>query len=173
MQTKNIVSGIENGVFYLKCPIEKDSIPSAKNFIDNQKPDKLYSVEIKEYRKPRSLTANGYYHALKQKLADVLRTSKDELHEIMLERYGQLVTKDGQIVKLSTETDLRGTPRYNYLGESELSGKAFYHYTVTKGSHEYDSREFSILLDGLISECREQGIETLNDSERALLKYEI
>ena len=34
-----------------------------------------------------------------------------------------------------------------------------------------DSKEFSVLLDGLISECEEQGIPVLTPDEVAKLKY--
>lgn len=173
MQTKNIGHGTDNIGFYLTIRPEKDSVNSAKAFIDKQKPDKLYDVEIKEYRKPRSLTANGYYHALKSKLAGVQRTSVDEIHEIMLSRYGQLLTDDNEMVIVFTSaSDLLKLPRYKKIGEGVTNGKTFGHYTLTRGSSTYDSREFSILLDGLISECREVGIDTLTDAQRALLKYE-
>ena len=36
-------------------------------------------------------------------------------------------------------------------------------YLVYKPSSEMNSKEFSILLDGLVNECREQGIETLEE----------
>lgn len=38
-------------------------------------------------------------------------------------------------------------------------------YMMLRGSHEYDTREMSQLIDGLISECREVGIETLTPGE--------
>ena len=37
-------------------------------------------------------------------------------------------------------------------------------------SHELNTREFALLLNGLCDECREQGIETLSPNELASLK---
>lgn len=54
----------------------------------------------------------------------------------------------------------------------DLDGKDFTHYKVFKGSSEYDTREMSIFLDGIVSEAESLGIPVLSDSELALLKEE-
>ena len=36
---------------------------------------------------------------------------------------------------------------------------------MLRGSSTYDTKEMSELIDGLVSECREQGIETLPSEE--------
>ena len=46
-----------------------------------------------------------------------------------------------------------------------LNGKTFKHYKVYKGSSEMDSREMSILINGLVQECQNQGIETKTKAE--------
>ena len=50
---------------------------------------KLLTVDISQQRKKRSLDANSYAWVLITKIADVLRTSKEELYIEMLKRYGQ------------------------------------------------------------------------------------
>ena len=131
-------------------------------------PDGQY--EIKEYHEKRSLTANSYYWVLLTELAGRLRTSKDELHDIMLKRYGQyLRDKEGNIVCVAVSPDTRMT---DFEGHFEYTGpfKDFARYKVLRGSSTYDSKEFSILLDGLIDECRECGVETMTPQEVARLK---
>ena len=49
---------------------------------------------------------------------------------------------------------------YEEAGESTLNGKLFKHYRVYKGSSEFDSREMSIFLDGIISEAKNLNIPT-------------
>ena len=44
------------------------------------------SLEIKKYRRKRSLDANAYAWVLMSKLAEVLHTSKEEVYEEMLRR---------------------------------------------------------------------------------------
>lgn len=55
------------------------------------------------------------------------------------------------------------------IGEGVVNGKKFKHYRAIKGSSEYDSKEMSIFLEGIISECRDVGIET--DTPEEVARY--
>lgn len=128
--------------------------------------DREKIFEIKEKKRRRSLNANAYAWTLIGKLADALRISKDQCYLLMLKRYGQ-----SEMVSVVSEIDVRGYFKYyEPVGETELQGKNFTHYRVFKGSSEYDTREMSILVDGIVSECHEVGIETMTPSELAKLK---
>ena len=132
---------------------------------DQQGAEKLY--EIKEKKSKRSLTANAYYWSLLNQLASVMRTSSEEAHFMMLKRYGVC-----EVVSVRSNINIKGYFKYfDIIGKSELDGKEFCHYKIYKGSSEMDSKEFSILLDGLISECEDQGIPVLTPDEVAKLKY--
>ena len=132
---------------------------------DQQDAEKLY--EIKEKKSKRSLTANAYYWSLLNQLASVMRTSSEEAHFMMLRRYGVC-----EVVSVRSDINVKGYFKYfDIIGKSELYDKEFTHYKIYKGSSEMDSKEFSILLDGLISECEDQGIPVLTPDEVAKLKY--
>lgn len=46
------------------------------------------------------------------------------------------------------------------------SGEEMGHaYIVIRGSHTYDSKEMSRLINGLVQECRQQDIETMTPAE--------
>lgn len=60
--------------------------------------DKL-SLEIRPYRKKRSLDANGYYWTLVAKLGRITKKSNPELHNELLCEYGYPVIIDGQAVR--------------------------------------------------------------------------
>lgn len=49
----------------------------------------ILSLEIKPYRKKRSLDANAYYWVLLTKLAKVMNTSNADMHNLMLIHYGR------------------------------------------------------------------------------------
>ena len=118
--------------------------------------DKTKQFEVKEYSEKRGLKANAYYWELVNQLANVLRISKEELHFLLLQRYGQ-----SEIVSVLATIDVK--PYFKYYteaGESILNGKIFKHYKVYKGSSEMNRKEMSILIDELISECKEAEIET-------------
>lgn len=131
----------------------------------DQQEGKLF--EIKEKKSKRSLTANAYYWSLLNQLASVMRLSSDKLHFMMLKQYGVC-----EVVSVRSDIKVDGYFRYyEAIGQSDLNGKEFTHYKIYKGSSEMDSKEFSILLDGLISECEDQGIPVLTPDEVAKLKY--
>ena len=123
--------------------------------------DKTKQFEVKEYSEKRGLKANAYYWELVNQLANVLRISKEELHFLLLQRYGQ-----SEIVSVLATIDVK--PYFKYYteaGESILNGKIFKHYKVYKGSSEMNRKEMSILIDELISECKEAEIETKSEKE--------
>lgn len=123
--------------------------------------DKAKRFEVKEYREKRSLNANNYYWQLVNELANVLKIDKEELHFMLLQKYGQ-----SQMISVLASIDMKHYLKY-YLeaGESILNGKTFKHYKVYKGSSEMNSKEMSILINGLVEECHIQGIETKTPEE--------
>ena len=132
---------------------------------DQQDAEKLY--EIKEKKSKRSLTANAYYWSLLNQLASVMRMDNQECHFLMLQRYGQY-----EVISVRSDIDLQGYFKYyKEIGHGTVQGKDFCHYKIYKGSSQMDSKEFSILLDGVRSECEEVGIPTLTPSEIAQLKF--
>lgn len=125
---------------------------------------KLY--ELREHKKKRSLDANAYYWVLITKIADVIRACKDEVHLKMLRDYGQITC-----VCIPNDFKLDGFVKYfEYDGAFKRNDKLYYTYKVYKPSSEMDSREMSILIDGVVSEAKELGIETLPPDELKRMK---
>lgn len=124
----------------------------------------IFSIEVKEWRESRTITQNSYYWALVNKLKNVLKTSDDELHITLLQRYGQDQKDDnGNTVIFSLRSDISpvGILKYSKeIGNGNVNGTEFTHYKALKGSSDMDTKEMNILIDGLISECKEVGIET-------------
>lgn len=58
---------------------------------------------------------------------------------------------------------------YAEIGTGYVEGKKFIHYRAIKGTSEYNTKEMSDFLEGVISECRELGIDT--DTPDSILKY--
>lgn len=130
----------------------------------NQDREKIF--EIKERKQRRSLNANAYAWVLIGKIADVLRTDKEQVYLTMLKRYGQ-----SELISVLSNIDVNGYFKYyEVAGTSILNSKEFTHYKVFKGSSEYDTREMSILIDGIVSEAKELEIETLTPDEISKMK---
>lgn len=127
---------------------------------------KHLQVEIKQYRKRRSLDANSYAWVLMSKIADALNISKDEVYIEMLKRYGQREEQLISVIAEGVPAIMRATNEHcSVVGESELNGKLFKHLAILIGSSQYDTKQMSILIDGIVSECKELGIETKPDEE--------
>ena len=139
-----------------------------KQLIDwlyEQEKDKRFIV--KEYKEKRSLNANNYYWKLINQIANKLHTSKEEVHERMIKRYSQ-----SEYISVLEDVNLSSYIRY--LEEKNTfihNGRKFKSYLVFKGSSEMDSKEMSILIEGIVSEAKELGIETLTPDELARLEY--
>ena len=128
--------------------------------------DTVYSCLIKPFKPKRSINANNYSWLLSDKLADVLRISKEECHFLMLKRYGQKTVVS--VIEEGREILEKAADYIEQFGSSDMNGKTFYHYKIWKGSHNFDSQEMAVFIDGIVSECREQSIptETIDEIER-------
>lgn len=123
--------------------------------------DKEKKYEIKEYKDKRSLNSNAYAWKLITELGNILRKSKEEVYLQMLKDYGQ-----SEVVSMLSSINPEGYFKYyEKFGTGVVNGKEFTHYKIFKGSSEYDKREMSILIDGIVQDCRAVGIQTLEDKE--------
>ena len=126
------------------------------------------NYEIERKKKKRSTDANALCWKVCTEIANVLRTDKDSIYIDMLKKYGQ-----SDIVSVVSAVDVRGYFKYyDEWGKGHVNGKEFTHYKVYKGSSEYDTREMSILLDGIISEAKALDIDVISEREKSLLLEE-
>lgn len=139
---------------------------TAKSLFDDLRNEKKLSIKIDKFREKRSLNANNYAWKLLTEIGNVLRASKEEVYLEMLKRYGQ-----SEIISVLAHIPIWEYVKYcEEAGESTLNGKQFKHYKVHKGSSEFDTREMSIFLDGVVSEAKELGIPTETPDQIAKLK---
>ena len=144
--------------------------------------DKL-SLEIKPYKRKRSLDANAYYWVLLTKLAKILRISNAELHNVLLSKYGFMDIVDGRTIKVVLpDTDeankkVMESQVYHLRPTSDArmgnDGMMYRTYVMIRGSSTYDTAEMSRLIDGLVSDCRDVGMadaEIASPEERRILR---
>lgn len=126
--------------------------------------EKIY--EIKEKKQKRSLNSNAYAWVLITKIADVLNKSKEELYFQFLKEYGQVTS-----IMLSDEVNINGFVKYYELESKRIvNNRIFKIYRVYKGSSEFDTKEMSTFIDGIVYEAKNLGIETLTPDELIRLK---
>lgn len=132
-------------------------------------------AEIKPFRRHRSLSANAYYWLLLGQLARKQHCSNQFAHNLLLRRYGVPETEDGDMIyaqlpdndevmkRMCERDDIHMMPTTKVV--KGKNGKYYRFWRMLKGSSHMDSFEFSRLVDGLISECKEVGIETIPPEE--------
>jgi len=138
---------------------------------DRLKDCKKLRIKAVQYHEKRSLNANAYLWVLLQKMAEVLHTDKWSLYLQMLKQYGQFTYV---IVKPSAVDAVKKQWREcEEIGEIDVNGTKAVQMLCYYGSSTYDAKEFSILLDGVISEAKDLGIETLpsEELERMMEQY--
>lgn len=140
--------------------------------------EKEVTFSIKKRAVPRSLNANSYAWFLIEQLAIAIQSDKNSVYEEMLRRYG---TGESYVDDAGNECKVlfslrEGVPpslvarHYAETGVGYVDGKKFIHYRAIKGTSEYSTKEMSVFLDGIISECRELGIET--DTPEQIARYQ-
>ena len=137
--------------------------PEAARFVYKFKPG---TYDLAPAIIKRSLNANAYAWALITQIGDAVRLSKEDVYLDMLKHYGQ-----SEIVTVLSDIKVAGYFKYfEVAGTGTIGGKEFTHYTVYKGTSEYDTREMAIFIDGVVQECQNLSIETLSERELSLLK---
>ena len=144
---------------------EKEALAQVDEIKDLEK----VRVEAKKYRQKRSLDANAYFHVLVNKLARHFKMSDSDMKIKMNLEYGTVAlnldgTKVG--IKVPKGTDIQQFyPYCKWFGECEEGDLAFDKFLMYKQTHTLDTKEMSQLIDGVVQECKEVGIETLTPEE--------
>lgn len=130
--------------------------------------DKDIDISIKQHREKRSLDANAYMWVLLQKMAEVIHSTKDDLYIEELSKHGQfthIVVKPHVVDKVKEQWRT-----VRELGEISVNGQSGIQLQCFFGSSTYDTKEMSKLIDGIIGDAKELGIETLPPIEIARMK---
>ena len=132
------------------------------------------SVDLKKFRKKRSLDQNAYAWKLIGDLAAVLRVSPEDVYRNAIRDIGgNYEITPIRIDALESWKRIWQSHGIGWvceeIGASKLDG-----YTNVRnffGSSTYDSAQMSRLLDVIIRECKEQGVEHLTHMELARLEW--
>ncbi len=130
----------------------------------------MLSIEIKKYRKKRSLDANSYFWVLCGKLAAKLQQRKTDVYRELVREIGNnfevLPIRNDAVetwVKIWQDRGLGWV--CDIAGESKIEG--FTKVCCYYGSSTYDSKQMSDLINLIVYECKEQGIQTATPDEIA------
>lgn len=118
---------------------------------------KELELEIGPVKKRRSIDANKMLWACIGELSAALRANKWDVYLLMLKRYGKYTYI---LVKPEAVEDMRKSWRESeVIGQGDLNGQTMVQMLCYFGSSTYNSQEFSVILDGVISEMKEVGLQ--------------
>lgn len=165
----NVNRDWQTGQFNITFTVNESS---AINGVDNIKDCEMLTIKAVKYRKKRSLDANALMWVCIGQIATVLRADKWDIYLQMLKRYGKFTYI---CVKPSVVEAVKAQWREcEEIGEVDINGQKAIQLLCYFGSSTYDTKEFSALLDGIISEMKEIGLETptSEDMRRSLEEWE-
>lgn len=145
---------------------------SATAEIDKIKDEQKLSIEAVKYRKKRSLSANALLWACLGEIAAVLRTDKWDVYLLMLKRYGKYTYI---CVKPNVVDAVKAQWREcEEVGKITLNGQEAVQLLCYFGSSTYNTKEMSVLLDGVISEMKEIGLQppASREMQKALKEWD-
>lgn len=137
------------------------------SYVDTLNKDKQYIVTVTEKRERRSLDANAYAWVLLDKLAAKLNIGKTELYRQYIKEIGgvsdTVCVRDNAVDKLCEAWEAHGigwqTDRYASKLPRCVNVILYY------GSSMYDKAQMSRLIDMIVQDCKEFGVETYSREE--------
>lgn len=145
--------------------------------LENFEQGKVYNLELKKARnKKRSLDSNAYCWVLMDKLAEHYRVAVSEVYRNFVREIGGnseivcMVDSERAVDSFCKSWERNGLGWQTEVLPSKIEGCV--NVKVYYGSSTYDTAQMSRLIEMVVQECKDAGIETLSERERSLLLEE-
>ncbi len=143
-----------------------------KLLVDEMRDKDKLSIEVKPYRKKRSLDSNAYFWVLVDQLAAKLGRGKTEIYKEYIREVGgvsdTVCVVNSAVERFRSQWQGKGLGWFTEATESKIEGCTI--VTVYYGSSTFDTAQMSRLLDMCIEDCKEQGIQVETPEEIARMK---
>ena len=164
-----MITDVEGTWLAIKLPREK-----IMSFLEWMK-QKVYTCIIKEFRKKRSQDANAYMWVMVGKIAAAVLATPEEVYRDLLKDIGD----NYEVFSVRNEfverfPDIWAADHIGWIAENigPSNEEGYTNFRCFYGSSVYDTKQMSRLIDRVIQECKELGIETLSEMELSRLKEE-
>lgn len=142
-----------------------------QGFDDLKDLEKL-SIEIKPFRERRSLDANAYCWKLISDISERMSVPKEAVYRSAIREIGGnseiVCVRNEAVAKLRQGWQRNGLGWVTDTFPSKIPGCT--NVILYYGSSCYDSKQMSRLIDNIIQDCHELGIQTDTPSEIAKMK---
>ena len=158
-------------------PTKGETVKARRVIAELQKPPRNglqvantpYSLNISRRKAKRSINANAYMWVLCDKIAEKLKTTKDEVYRKYIGEVG--VFRDLSISDDAVDTFIKawGMHGVGWIAEKLDYGEIKGYSTVRAyyGSSVYSSKQMSRLIDMVVEDAKEMGIEVKTPDEIA------
>lgn len=161
------------GEMEITLRVARESKQAVRDGID-ELGDKALTVEIKQFHARRSMEANAYAWVLIDRIAEATRQGRTEVYR----SYIREVPGNSQLVCVPTTAVARLIQGWSHNGlgwisdtmSSKLPGCT--NVMLYYGSSTYDTAQMAQLIDLIIQDAKELGIETLTPMELERMKEE-
>lgn len=167
--TKDILSGKQN----ITLEIDGDITELVEKLKDD-----LLSIDIKKFRKKRSLTANSYYWALVHKISEANGLADIVTHNLYLRDCRCLEYINGETVAVpvpdteEAEQEVLHKAEYHLTPTSRtIEGKngTLRFYLMLRGSSDFDGFEMNRLINFAVQDAQQLGIPVITENEQRKL----
>lgn len=146
---------------------------------DKQLVDKLIAdnkktaiiADFKPVKQKRSNDANSYMWILCDKIADAINSTKEEVYREAIAQVGifrDVAIREEAVNDLVDLWSNRGIGWFADIFDSKLDGCK--RVRLYSGSHTYNTKEMSRLIDYIVQQAKELDIETLTPAELSQMK---
>lgn len=127
------------------------------------------SIQVKKWQKKRSINANNYFWKLlseysEEKNVDTIEEYKERVKRLGIFRRFRIEDKDKKTFEIMWQDKgiawFCETADTEYIGDIEFKIINAYY-----GSSSFNSKQMSRLINDLVEDCKEVGIETKSDAE--------
>jgi hypothetical protein len=146
------------------------------NWLFKYASDATKQFEIKEHKKKRSLNANSFYWKMVGEISKATRVSTARIHNTNLRHMGLMEKIEDRLVTVvlpdtdAAEEQIIESTTYHLFPTSQTrtgrDGVAYRTYAMLRGSHTFNTAEFSALIDLVIQDAEAQGIDTITPDEK-------
>lgn len=139
----------------------------AKEMVDELKSQEKLTLKVGKFTKKRSLDANAYCWTLISRMAEKLKIPKTEIYRQAIKEIGgnsdTVCIQDKAVSQLCDGWQRNGIGWQTETMPSKIEGCT--NVVLYYGSSTYDSAQMSRLINIIVDECRQLGIETKSKEE--------
>ena len=160
----------QDGLWLMIRVDKRQRLPLFKWVSKTNEKERKYTATFREKRNRRSLDANGLFWAGVTAISDATQIPMDDVYIQLIREYG---VRRPIIVKPEAAEQLEKSFRYcENLGEVMVNGAKGVQLMAYIGSSQYDTKQMSKLIDGMMEDLKGLGIDFSSPEEIARCKAE-